>query len=129
MKLEPKHIVGYLPHRLTCKIQRPTCLTKHSVFSYNVEDDSLDLFPYDSAHVSKVNPLLLPLSKLSEENWKKIREIKQEFFIYRIMANPNPNQVFVGQIKEANELAQYMYSIHADIHGLIDKGLAIDKTL
>lgn len=64
-----------------------------------------------------LNPLLRPLSSMTEEE-------KIELFALR----ENEAQLFPAIITGLSECFRWLLSHHFDIFGLIDAGLAIDKT-
>ena len=128
MKLELKHIVGYLPYDLEMIFE--------SKGGRKIKLSSISKTPLGIAFSggsggmwlaeSNFKPILRPLSNLTKEiefNGEKFVPIKKLGY----------NENWVG-LKSHFENAEYLpykdiqklYEWHFDVHGLIEKGLAID---
>jgi len=136
-KLELKHLAGYLPYGLKgISIEENLgfeIVKGYSIYgkndtvclTTNVDDIDLELF----------KPILRPLSDLTKEI-----EVNGEKFVprdtealckYEICVNPNFDFFDgMGSNEDVDDLPycviQKLYEWHFDIHGLIEKGLAID---
>jgi len=147
MKLELKHIVGYLPYGLEfttskhqirygeCDILKMNGLSIDVDGKLNIEflhDDDL-LF---SNNLNTVKPLLRPLSQLTEE----IDQNGIGINVYDEISSEYPNcngfkdwvSIYSMEHKICDSLAEYccvklLEKYHFDIHGLIEVGLAIEK--
>jgi hypothetical protein len=128
MKLELKHLAGYLPYGLKIKTTFGWD-TMQTLNDYCVNIDFEDVHYYDSLETTDFKPILLPLSDLTKEidvNGKKFvplyynafREDK-DFIIEFQNGFLHHNAIKYGII---NKLLEW----HFDIYGLIDAGLAID---
>jgi len=149
MKLELKHVVGYLPYGLKCYNHY------HPKLEINVigfEKDSLLIVYDDSKFYSAFGafkPILRPLSDLTKEievNGEKfvpIEELKRvnrkiRFSDNRFMDYDDGKSkdvlhfsfydIFSYSLnfEEITEITNKLYEWHFDIHGLIENGLAID---
>ena len=107
MKVELKHLSGYLPYGLNLKINTPFG-TFHRKFELDCGHDfNLHLFE------GNVKPILRPISELS----------KNEF--------PFELGTYTSDFKFVLENTEFqfvskMFELHFDVYGLIEKGLAID---
>lgn len=142
-KLELKHIVGYLPYGL--KIMRPD---NNTILELSGLQGSLLLFlegTYGQIGNNRNKPILRQLSDLRKEievNGEKFVPI--EWFEKNINKNIsfymplNPDMYLQIDIETENYsqtidlfdgylVVQKLHEWHFDIHGLIEKGLAIDK--
>lgn len=119
MSIELKHIVGYLPYDLLMK-------SKNDFVSPLFRKLTVDGFQF---HLDNRTPVLIPLSELSSYHMAVLRQIRF----------PNSEQWtkqhynFIKTVKSFPELqmlniVQKLYEWHFDVHGLIEKGLAIDKS-
>lgn len=110
MKLELKHLVGYLPYGL--KVQYKStyndCLKIRDLEIYNV---SYSLLMQDK-------PILRPLSDLTKE------EINMFSIDFKVMIK-SKKKIDIKNYTTLNE-AEWLFENHFDIHGLIPAGLAID---
>lgn len=69
--------------------------------------------------ISDCRPLLLPLDKLSSDQWETYNKIDEN----------NYGETSFAPLVHHVKKAEYLFSIHADVHNLIERGLALDKTL
>lgn len=138
MELELKHLAGYLPYGLKILV----CGDEREM---TIEDemDSQTICLRD-ANENKHKPILYPLSSLTKDievNGKKFVPIdvlnkmlftkhskleyyNSEFCNGAILFSTN---IEGFNILSMNEKIQKLYEWHFDIHGLIEKGLAISK--
>lgn len=144
MKLELKHLAGYLPYGLKVKWNDVSYYKMISLRS-NESCQLVDRFT-DGVYgvkLTHVKPILHPLSDLTKEievNGEKfvpIERLEELFFDdllismskitglleIEFVTNDYSHSIdfFVG-----HEIVKKLYEWHLDIHGLIEKGLAID---
>lgn len=137
MQLEIKHLGPYYPHGL--KMTRNGFIGELlSIIKYTEKDlsEGYGFKVSCSDWIESLEdrncykPLLLPLEKLQEDEWKIAiyacceRDIESDFldYLYRIEGVRN-------LIKFApSTLMQFLFENHFDVFGLIPAGLAIDKT-
>lgn len=131
MKLELKHLTPYLLHNLMLMIDGVVC-----------EIEGFDLYQIDTIiaervnyNISAVKPILRPLSDLTKEI-----EVNGEKFVPALrtqlhIQNQNfplthQNRILLENRIITNTISysdmQYLISLHFDIYGLIEQGLAID---
>lgn len=151
-KLEIKHLAPYLPHGIQVKLEfledceLPWYYEDKEIFT--LEGMMLDW--YNSSNITSINPLLLPLSEFTDPQW--IEVIRAGYDGHERQSVPNiirhssaieidmflkvttydfNNRQFESGCYKFNQLAAFeeLYKLHGDVFGLIDKGLAIDKTL
>lgn len=141
-QLELKHIVGYLPYDLN--FQHKFVKAKHKgetnlrLWQSKLEPLKLtDLF-YKTGKTFDFNLLLRPLSDLTKEievNGEKIfpiKWLKQNYTDHKLKLEGNCIILSDSYSLEQDILAapfaiiEKLYEWHFDIHGLIEKGLAID---
>ena len=132
MKLELKHLAGYLPYGL--KIEHPTMLVgKRNISELrNLGQTNIEISHRLYVQISECKPILRPLSDLTKEievNGEKfvpideIAEIEEVVCTYSI-------EFFETSIKYLpNWITEKLLEWHFDIHGLIENDLAIDKNL
>ena len=124
MKLELKHLSGYLPYELRIKNSN----TEMPLTGYYLDELNDPQFGFDDTF----KPILRPLSDLTKEievNGEKfvpideIAEIEEVVCTYSI-------EFFETSIKYLpNWITEKLLEWHFDIHGLIENDLAIDKNL
>lgn len=139
-KLELKHIVGYLPYRLDSQIIDTTDLrcgetcTLLGIFDLK---NKLELrTSWGTFYNNQIIPILRPLSDLIKEievNGEKFVPIKKlGWEYYDGELGSITNCVYGESPKTTVNVMDYLYDLeqlyewHLDIHGLIEKGLAID---
>lgn len=123
MKLELKHLAGYLPYELECT-------TIHSRYKDNYKLIGLDFsgctFKDFELFYFRIKPILRPLSDLTKEievNGEKfVPNIKlqwlfEDYFDY---------SKFILEGRLSFIKMEKLLEWHFDIYGLIEKGLAID---
>jgi hypothetical protein len=131
MKLELKHLAGYLPYDLKIKTTFGWD-TMQTLNDYCVNIDFEDVHYYDSLETTDFKAILRPLSDLTKEI-----EVNGEKFVPNVKLNLHStysygifleNQYGYGyevtdlSFNKVNKLLEW----HFDIYGLIDAGLAID---
>ena len=126
MKLELKHLAGYLPYGLKAEfadyddIEDIEILTILSLEIGSEEDFIVNQY---SSFFFQFKPILRPLSDLTKEI-----EVNGEKFVPKDWLNYN----FIGENMGLNiatwshRTIEKLYEWHFDIHGLIENGLAID---
>ena len=125
MKLELKHLVGYLPYGLkviNIEMHENGFKSKHSIKKLVLIPSNLEIGLKDVDGI-KEKPILRPLSDLTKEI--------EGFFPIEIIESISEN-IGVDFYDCAVENLPYsiikkLYEWHFDIHGLIDNNLAIDK--
>lgn len=142
MKLELKHLTGYLPYGLKTKLNTSKIITVAGLRSNSKKEICFISDGEYWSDVFKPKPLLHPLSYLTKEievNGEKFVPIEVLTKMYDLNINDFElrfeNLLFVlynrkGEFYQINDnnfyLFQKLYEWHFDIHELIDKGLAID---
>jgi hypothetical protein len=122
MKLELKHLVGYLPYNVKVKIERTVYPKWEHIYTLSIKELS------EYSHGSFVlTPILRPLSDLTKEI-----EVNMEKFVpvdrLQLYGYYDEQCLEYNQVKSiSHNMMQYLYEWHFDIHGLIEKNLAIDK--
>lgn len=116
MKLELKHLAGYLPYGLYLMIYDVVC-----------EIEGVDLHRKDTIIAERVNyklseikPILHPLSEI------KRGELEKEGFSSHIDYLTHENKGSEWTLKAPFNMVQYLLSQHYDVYGLIPAGLAIN---
>jgi len=130
MKLELKHLAGYLPYRLkgNFEVSEVVPSVKFELRKKELRADNIDFF------LSYAKPILRPLSDLTKEI-----EVDCEKFVPCVELNKiHPTKATYFEMQEGiidsikvdcltswvqNKLLEW----HFDIYGLIETGLAIDK--
>lgn len=131
-----KHIVGYLPYRLKCLNQhlpdKELIIEELLGISNHITWCGIFNAKHGSNHVPVcgMKPILRPISDLTKEievNGEKF--VPMNWFDENIFPKHNsPAVCFTDEYVEMCYLKEYekLYEWHFDIHGLIEKGLAID---
>lgn len=124
MKLELKHVAGYLPYVLKGvskeenlgfeEVKGFSIYGKHNTVCLitNIDDIDLELF----------QPILRPLSDLT-------KEIEEDVVVYNKLSRRSQSDFAYEEpsvLKWAYDDIQILLEHHFDIHGLIESGLAID---
>lgn len=140
-KLELKHLAGYLPYDLNIEFER--CIYPRRKEKELLKPKHLELSFYGIKNSFKIKPILHPLSDLT-----KVIEVNGEKFVPLELLN---NMLFTKHSKleyfdsefckgailfstnisgfnilSMGEKIQKLYEWHFDIHGLIEKELAVD---
>ena len=129
MKLELKHLAGYLPYGLkviNIEMHENGFKSKHSIKKLVLIPSNLEIGLKDVDGI-KEKPILCPLSDLTKEI-----EVNGDKFvpIDKIAIYGDENNYLIEQIKFGLVeviIWQMLLEWHFDIYGLIEKGLAIDK--
>jgi hypothetical protein len=128
MKLELKHICGYIPYGLDAMIEDVVC-----------EIEGVDLHVIESVIAERVNykvdeikPILRPLSDLKKEECfdlhKELCEIIGVIQCEQLLLAVQHNYDYVFNLKKLNALEEFMYKNHFDWqYKLIENGLVIDR--
>lgn len=127
-----KNIKDYLHLYLgcECEIDKRVASTKKTGTLTNIDQTGVRLKgAFNDGHIAHalVKPILRPLSDLTKEEVKILDEMARtqkngEQFIKR------ETKFFSGIRTRSAEALHYLLSKHFDLFGLIDAGLAIDKT-
>jgi hypothetical protein len=137
-KLEPKHIIPYLPFGLKFlyngNIYKMRCINRFGDIDYDSQNDFIDPFPPNifNKELDLVKLMFRPLSEFQEE---KIEEIKE--FLGLGEWCDHYDQYFEAWFDDAEsvqklvlqcpyEIIQWFFKNHYDVFGLIPAGLAID---
>lgn len=144
MKLELKHIVGYLPYEL--RVQYIDCMTNRKRFAFlttaGINDiettykrkingcygDLISWKGNNNIGEMKVKLILRPLSDLIKEidvNGEKFIPTKEYDYLRFEEISTLKSGCNALKFIQAREL-ELLYEMHFDIHGLIPAGLAID---
>lgn len=127
-KLELKHLAGYLPYELKALCVRTkevrTVTLLH--FTYDLRTVGHNHLIYEGVLLEKHKPILRPLSYLTKEI-----DVNREKFVpidrLEMYGYYDRQCLEYNQVKSISyNMIQYLYEWHFDIHGLIEKGLAID---
>jgi hypothetical protein len=135
MKIELKHLVPYLPYGI-CFYHFDPEREKISVCKIaNIGIDEATIINRDYEYYEKISdlrPLLLPLRKMVDDIVFHI--LKIEPFKFNGLYEDAYKWIFDVILKCQYNLipmylAEFIYSRHGDLFGLVDSGLAIDKSL
>lgn len=153
MKLELKHLCGYLPHKLKIKRgERILVINTGQGSSIYWVGISAVLKWFNSEMVSKPIPLLLPLSALTEpmedgsvpivelakimypnhNEWRlssggNYAVIRNGYMTFEYDGGNNCFLLNNSGIMDQMKCYEYLFAHHFDIYDLIGAGLAIDK--
>ena len=133
MKLELKHLAGYLPYDLNIKTKTGYD-TMNTLDSHCVNCDYVDSHYYDCGPDSSFKPILRPLSDLSKyignfcfEEWVKESSCPEEYEQYvRCIYETFDDGSLVDLHYLSYRIIKKMYEYHFDMERLIEAGLAID---
>lgn len=132
-ELELKHLAGYLPYGLKgISTEENLGIEIVKGFSTYGKNDTINMITnVDDIDLIMFKPILYPLSDLTKEI-----EVNGEKFVPKeVLDETHVSNWSYGNIKNVNtEMLQEapfwwttkLYEWHFDIHGLIEKGLAID---
>jgi len=126
MKLQLKHLAGYLPYGL--KVMRPDNKT---ILELSGSQGSLLIFSegtYGQIGNKGNKPILRPLSDLTKEikvNGEKYRPI-DELWKYHNFSYLNLGEIKTDPTRYPYTIVEKLLEWHFDIYGLIENGLAID---
>jgi len=135
MKLELKHLVGYLPYGLKIMtdydgIQEIQGMP--DLFHVNYYDNESD--NGDEPHIEDIKPILHPLSDLTKEievNGEKFVPLTEicncEYYGYSELRSMVQNNNFYLINALQYQSIEKILEWHFDIYGLIENNLAIDK--
>jgi hypothetical protein len=132
MKLELKHLAGYLPYRL--KIKTYYGWDTMSTLSEDcVNTDHENYYYYNCSGIDSFKPILRPLLDLTKEIEVNGEEFVPMNWYYNKNAFKDSFLEMQDHIKDMLKLEtcpqcifQKLLEWHFDIYGLIDAGLAID---
>ena len=128
MKLELKHIKGYLDAGLK---GQANFLGEKNIYTISTDNVRSCFSPNNS-----IKPILYPLSYLTKEievNGEKFvpyKWLKKNYLAYdKYDGNWFKNKTNLVNIKILPyDIVEKLFEWHFDIHGLIEQGLAIDKS-
>ncbi len=156
-KLELRHLAGYLEHGLKCKRIPISDLWDEKIVELTALDvadkiaifhKSADYYFDDEEKEFDIKPLVIPLSQLTKEDWIEVFKAGLDFDASKISVSICSKFInfycvedsMTYYIKEKhfahsvfdryfNQLLAFekLYSLHADLHGLIEKGLGLNK--
>jgi len=140
MKLELKHIVGYLPYKI--EVQYTDCLTTRKRRAYitnaGIEDiettykrkinscsgDIISWIEHNNVHDIKVKLFLRPLSDIGQIQFMGLWTKETDFeSILKFIESDSETRL---SFKFSLIFWESLYEWHFDIHGLIEAGLAIN---
>jgi len=154
-KLELRNLAGYLEHGLKCQRIPISDLWDEKIVELTALDvadkiaifhKSADYYFDDEEKEFNIKPLVIPLSQLTKEEWQQVFDVGLQYFHIAdltideravIAKYKYPKQQIKFLMRETyfthgcyfNQLAAFekLYSLHADLHGLIDAGLGLNK--
>lgn len=130
-----KDLCARLPYHTRVKVWLKDGTTEEGALDleHNYGDVLRDTFYYNK--IVKIKPYLRSISSMTEKEVYKlfdILNINEENETEWLKVNDiNVIRLFTQEGKDFYEIAEamdYLYSIHVDFRGLIEKGLAIDAT-
>lgn len=127
MELKIEHICGFLPYGLLCMVRVKKGLRIALLGSLTLENCD-DVIKY------KATPILIPLSKLSDEQYAEVGGIIMDAERHSSFKTRDGKDWLKGSMQPvmspstALKAIAYLHSIKADIHGLCAAGIAIDAT-
>lgn len=132
-KLELKHLAGYLPYGLKAKDinTKEVRIVTLFHFTYDMNTVGYNHLLHEGLLLSKHLPILRPLSDLTKEielNGEKfvpINELKSQCS-YAVGCELDKFIVYKNYGDMHYWIIKKLYEWHFDIHGLIEKGLAIE---
>ena len=142
-KLELKHLAGYLPYGLNAKIRQERQISREEWKRFETKNILNGSFL--TWNLENITPILRPLSDLAKEievNGEKFVSIdilnktfrprSKDLMPYRYNGKleidiDTENYSQTIDLMDGFYIVQKLYEWHFDIHGLIEKGLAIDK--
>src|SRR6478736_9984112 len=130
MKLELKHLAGYLPYGLK-GISTEENLGIEIVKGYSIygKNDTICLATnVDDIDLELFKPILRPLSDLTKEievNGEKFVPL-DELWKYHNFSAMRWGDIETDPTRYPYTIVEKLLEWHFDIHGLIEKGLAID---
>jgi len=128
MKLEAKHIIGYLPYELKCNYKAGMHTGTNCLIS-GVDLDGVKLnMPLEWLIFDYVKPILKPISDLRKDDhfdlyMELLEEMESVNLEYFIEALEN-NTYYTTSIDKLRTMEQFMLKHHFDLYGLIPAGLA-----
>lgn len=132
-KLTIEHLAPYFPHGLLCTANN-LCFESHPILGLIFD---IAVFDFENGEqdfrFNEFKPLLTPLDEIQNHTVPNENEFHKNLLIDCYMhPNFNPTDIIKNRI-QTNTLkwvdARVLFKYHFDVFGLIDKGLAIDKTL
>ena len=132
-----EHLAPYLPYRL--KIYYEPYAIKYylsSVGEWNIEllhpDTGMEYVKYDSEEFGNHKPILRPMSDLTKEiqvdGWMEGKPFKPIDFIdmHHNFSHLSLVDIEKDPTRYPYTVVRWLTSLHFDIHGLIDKNLAVN---
>lgn len=143
-----KALCGYLPYKLKLKALKRRyrayngCRTLTEIFElYSVSNSwNPDVFigidgPVGFYNIDDFKPLLLPLSHLTEEiehNGERFVPVEKLKWMFDLEDLDHhlviEFETKITMLKNCMDIIEKLFEWHFDVYGLIEKGLAIDKT-
>jgi len=123
-KLELKHLAGYLPYGLSC-VENMDDGVK---IEFTLEVLNISNVIDDIKYSNSILPILRQLSDLTKEievNGEKFVPVIEYDYLRFEEISTFKGGCNAMKFIQAREL-ELLYEMHFDIHGLIEKGLAID---
>ena len=121
MKLELKHISGYVPFNLKVKYPESNQVWVVDPFINEVDYNDFKIGVWAITGDSVMLPILRPMSDLELPKYA-MNDHSVQFFED---GDVDFIQMFFG-LGDVLRSIEYLYKHHFDVHGLIEKGLAID---
>jgi hypothetical protein len=133
MKLELKHLAGYLPYGLTVKVKYGWC-TMLTLNDWSINTDCKESYYYETLEETDFKPILRPLSDLTKEieveGEKFVPALRTQLHMFSALPLVYDNMQVLENRITTNTISysdmQYLISLHFDVFKLIPAGLAID---
>lgn len=135
-KLELKHLAPYLPYELKCHIQGETMHGQPILFEVeSLNNQGADCHEVDGVYILEtyfedIFPVLRPLSGLTKDIEYKGEVVRAIDYISISKANSQRIMRRVANQQNLDCLEYWQFerllSLHFDVFGLIEKGLAVD---
>lgn len=113
-----KDLCARLPYKVYAQISDEYCDYTSAIESIDIDGFVKD-FEGAQIEIENIKTYLLPLSSMTEEQWKEYQTLKMTDWV-----EGDINGVFIN----AGTITDWLNKNHFDYRGLIEKGLAIDTT-
>jgi hypothetical protein len=130
MKLEIKHLAGYLPYGLKYQSEHIEGSRQYNMLGINCKYNRIDSDnDYGWIYIKGIKPILRPLSDLTKEievNGEKFVPIEELDYKPTLRHVSNYPSDFLHLQYIPHHSVEKLYEWNFDIYGLIELGLAID---
>lgn len=128
-ELKKYHLAGYLPYGLNCMVTNEKEVEISTLTGLYSDGSCVFSDLVESEHGFKsIKPILRPLSDISEVVDDNIKLTA----LYSFDIDKETNEIVLGNYHHRLKLTDawlqlgYLYQLHFDVYGLIDKGLALN---